>query len=431
MRKVTLGLFLVLLLGLSALGSTQGGTITIRLAHQDNPFNTSIIAQLISMFVDPLNLTGPNGEPVQVVGEPTADITNAVIADLAAGTAADIFYLDIFEVPRYVATGQVLPLNDLIQRTGFDIENFIPSLVDAFTVDGNILAIVKDFNALALYYNIDAFARAGVDVPDADDTWDDFAAKVKAVTQGLSDDDPSNDIHGFPVQLDFARWGPFAYATGQFSLFNPDGTSAIASEGGVRALQFWQDLASSEAGIFVSECGGWTGGCFINRRSAIALEGAWLLGALASDAPDLNYGTTLLPLDPVTGQRSNLLFTVGYAINAQSPYPELAFQVIQAISSLPALEFQLNTGLAIPARTALLNSPYFSQDTPAARANRTVFEGAQGAHPFSFPGLGGTYKNEIDQALTEALQQGADPATALSQAAERVNEALRDAGLLQ
>ncbi|GAL16329.1 extracellular solute-binding protein family 1 [Vibrio astriarenae] len=59
---------------------------------------------------------------------------------------------------------------------------------------------------------------------------------------------------------------------------------------------------------------GWGGGCFGTEETAVALEGNWISGYLRDKAPNLPYGTTLMPKDPVSGERGNLIFTVSWGI---------------------------------------------------------------------------------------------------------------------
>lgn len=66
-------------------------------------------------------------EPVE--GDYNAGLFNAV----SAGTAGDILYIPAETAPGIIATGTVLPLNDVV-----DTEPFIDSLLEPFTVDGQV-----------------------------------------------------------------------------------------------------------------------------------------------------------------------------------------------------------------------------------------------------------------------------------------------------
>src|SRR5690606_14945647 len=88
-------------------------------------------------------------EGITVTYEPLEGDYNAALFNaLSAGTAADVFYIPAETAPGIIATGKVLPLNGLV-----DTEPFIDSLIEAYTVDGQVYGIAKDFNSLALFYN--------------------------------------------------------------------------------------------------------------------------------------------------------------------------------------------------------------------------------------------------------------------------------------
>src|SRR5690606_41932166 len=76
------------------------------------------------------------------------DYNAALFNALSAGTAADLFYIPVETAPGIIATGKVLPLNGLV-----DVDPFIDSLVEAYTFDGQVYGIAKDFNSLAVVYN--------------------------------------------------------------------------------------------------------------------------------------------------------------------------------------------------------------------------------------------------------------------------------------
>ncbi len=47
----------------------------------------------------------------------------------------------------------------------------IPSIRDAFSRDGMLMGLSQGLQHLALHYNVDIFDEAGVEFPDADDSW--------------------------------------------------------------------------------------------------------------------------------------------------------------------------------------------------------------------------------------------------------------------
>jgi multiple sugar transport system substrate-binding protein len=334
------------------------------------------------------------------------DYNAALFNALSAGTAADIFYIPVETAPGIIATGKVLPLNGLV-----DTEPFIDSLVEAYTVDGQVYGIAKDFNTLAVFYNLDLFEEAGVAVPDETDTWATFADKLRGVA------DLGPDVYGACFPAGFDRFGAFAYAAG-WDPFDDAGATDLRDPAFVEAVTWYTDLVREGVAIQPSDIGqGWTGGCFATDEVAVAFEGAWILGFLRNEAPNLQYGATFMPIGP-SGERGNFLYTVAYGVNADSPNRDAALRVLEALTSPEAQQWVLEQGLAIPSRADLADNAFFLEGTPEASANAVVFEGAGDGRVlgFQFGRIGTDWMTPINAALVSVMTGQATVDAALDEA---------------
>ncbi len=346
-------------------------------------------------------------EGITVTYEPLeGDFNAALFNALSAGTAGDLFYIPVETAPGIIATGKVLPLDGLV-----DTSPFIDSLIEAYTIDGQVYGIAKDFNTLAVHYNLDLFEEAGVEVPNETDTWATFADKLRGVA-ALDD-----EVYGACFPAGFDRFGAFAYAAG-WSPFDADGASNLLDPAFVEAVTWYADLVAEGVAIQPSDIGqGWTGGCFATDQVGVAFEGAWILGFLRNEAPNLQYGTTFMPIGP-SGERGNFLFTVAYGVNVDSPNRDAAVRVLEALTSPAAQQWVLEQGLAIPSRTELADNAFFLQDDPEAVANRIVFEGAADGrvYGFQFGDVGTDWMTPINAALVEILTGQVDVEEGLAEA---------------
>ncbi|MBA2665754.1 MAG: extracellular solute-binding protein [Trueperaceae bacterium] len=333
-------------------------------------------------------------EGITVTYEPLeGDFNAALFNALSAGTAADIFYIPVETAPGIIATGKVLPLDGVI-----DTSQFIDSLVEAYTVDGTVYGVAKDFNTLAIHYNIDLFEEAGVEVPNENDTWETFADKLRGVS-ALGD-----DVYGACFPAGWDRFGAFAFGAG-WQPFDADGRSNLQDPALVEAVTWYTDLVREGVAVQPSDIGqGWTGGCFATDQVGVAIEGAWILGFLRDEAPNLQFGTTSMPIGP-SGERGNFLYTVAYGVNTDSPNRDAAVRVLEALVSPEAQQWVLEQGLAIPSRTELADNPFFDEGTPEAEANRIVFAGADdgNVYGFQFGRIGTEWMNPINSALVEIM----------------------------
>src|SRR5690606_28711453 len=123
MRRV---LLTIALFGLIA-GAVQAQTIRIMGYGGSDP---AIVQRLLDEVIGEQLAA----EGITVQYEPIETDYNQVLTNaLSAGTAADVFYIPGETAPGIIATGKVLPINDLV-----DTSEFIPSLMDVYTVDGNV-----------------------------------------------------------------------------------------------------------------------------------------------------------------------------------------------------------------------------------------------------------------------------------------------------
>jgi multiple sugar transport system substrate-binding protein len=322
---------------------------------------------------------------INVVYEPVdADFSQFITNALSAGTAPDLFYTDIFWSRAAFGTGKV-------EATTADTSPFAPNLIEAFTYEGKVMALPKDFNTLALQYNKDIFDDAGVEYPTDDETWTSLQEKLVAVHEALP------DVNGLCVVPDYARFAAFALGSG-WEPFNAEGKTVL-DDNFKRAFSWYTGLVPAGAAVAAADVGeGWTGGCFTKELTAVAVEGAWIIGGIRDGSPNLNWGTARIPKD--------------------SPDKEAAQTVAELLTSEKAQQWVLEQGLALPSRSALVESDWLQGDTPEQTVNRVVFAGLQDGNvePFFFGDLGGAWMEPINTALNAVLTGESDVDAALAAA---------------
>jgi multiple sugar transport system substrate-binding protein len=112
------------------------------------------------------------------------DYDTQMIADLAAGTAPDVYVLkNLQHFYTYQSGEQLVDVSDVVGGLDPDTGG-----VDFYQIDGANYAVPYRQDSWVLYYNLDLFDEAGVDAPDGSWTWDDYVDAAKAVTAGLGDD---------------------------------------------------------------------------------------------------------------------------------------------------------------------------------------------------------------------------------------------------
>ncbi|MDN5570511.1 MAG: extracellular solute-binding protein [Propionibacteriaceae bacterium] len=131
-------------------------------------------------LADTFNATNPDYE-IEVREYDATNYDTQMIADLAAGTAPDIYVQkNLKNFFTYSDGDQLMDVSDVAGELSSDVLG-----VSAYEVDGATYAIPYRQDGWVLFYNKDLFAQAGVAEPDGSWTWDDYAAAARELTTNL------------------------------------------------------------------------------------------------------------------------------------------------------------------------------------------------------------------------------------------------------
>jgi multiple sugar transport system substrate-binding protein len=198
---------------------------------------------------------------------------------------------------RMAKTGKIVKIGDLIARDpDFDAADIYDGLWDVSRYKGEIWTAPFDANNLALYYNKDHLAAAGID-PQSINTWTDLLAAAKKLT--------TPNRYGFQIPMGKNEWTVWVWQTflwqagGEF-LTEKDNWPAPAfnSPAGEAALDYWVDFVHTHhAANFSEPDAGYKTDDFIAGRISMMVNGPWNYGALKQAAREtgLNYGALFLP----------------------------------------------------------------------------------------------------------------------------------------
>jgi multiple sugar transport system substrate-binding protein len=376
------------------------GRTAIRFSgYAGNPAETDLVRKLVADF-------NASQRDVHVVYEPVpGQYYPKMLTMLVADTAPDVFYLDIVYFKPFLSKNILRPMDDLMRASGMDREAFLPSLINAFSQDGQVWGIPKDFNALALFYNRALFEKAGEELPTAD--WD--LERLRQAAKRLS----VGGASGFALTHDDAdRYLPIARKFGA-ELFGPDGRCTLASPEAEHAMAYYHGLKHEDrAAIYPAEVGAkWTGDAFGRGAAAMVFEGSWLIPYLRDSFPDLAYGVTQLPRGPMA--RSNFLFTVAYVIPKACKNVEAAWKLIEFLTSEAS---QAQVTFALPSRGSI-SARYASEHAEY----QSVLDGAGYAQPFEFGKRGDRVKDRLGVMVQEVFLGAKTGPKALADAAKDID----------
>jgi multiple sugar transport system substrate-binding protein len=281
---------------------------------------------------------------ITVTFEAVPDYATKLQTDLAAGSAADVFYVDSLLAPDLMKRNLLLPLDDYIQRDKVDTADFYPGLLKAFQWKSKTYGLPKDWSSLALEMNAELATAAGITTPPS--TWD----ELKTASQKLTD--KGTGIFGTVIPSELPRFGAFVFQAGG-KLMSDDGTTmALNSPEGLQALDFYYGLYKDGVASTPADTGTqWPGDALIKKKAAMVMEGNWLFPAVLKDAPTMKLNIAEMPAGPKG--KGTFAFTVSYSINAKTQQKDAAWFLVNYLTGPQGMQKWTSLGLAMPSRKSL------------------------------------------------------------------------------
>ena len=244
------------------------------------------------------------------------DFQTKLKAQMAGGTAPDVFYVDDQLMNAFASSGQLLALDDYMAKAGVSRDDFIPALLTIFTQDGKTYGLPKDWGTLGLVYLPEALQAAGVDEPTDSWTWDDLRAAAKKISD-------AGTMKGFCMGADWARFAPFVFSNGG-SFASEDNKTATLDTPEVKDMATMvSDMYKEGSLVKPADVGAsWCGEAIGKKLVAMTTEGGWMVNFMKQNYPDVQWKAVQIPNGPKT--RADVIFTNAIGVNAATKYPNAA-----------------------------------------------------------------------------------------------------------
>lgn len=182
------------------------------------------------------------GVTVETSAMPPKDYWPRLSALAASGDLPDVFMMSSGFVKEWAAADNLADLSGVV--TDAELAEYYEGAASVGLINGKRVAFPQNWVAPVLYYNIDMFEAAGVPLPTADWTWDDFLTKAKALTIDEGNDG-NVEQWGMWLYGRYAHIEPWVFRNGGRYL-NADETALDLNDEAVNALRFLTDLVSVE-----------------------------------------------------------------------------------------------------------------------------------------------------------------------------------------
>lgn len=271
---------------------------------------------------------------------------------------------------QYASEGVLENLTPWIERSGYDRNDYWPTLIERATVNGGIYGLQRDLDLRLLYYNKDFFDEAGVPYPDETWTWDDWADAAKK----LSIVEASGRVARYGIGMETGKWGMLLAQSGGAYLDDPRNPSrcALNTPESLRALNFYAELLSANAAMrpaTLQQVGG-DAGAFQQKQVAMIVQNA--SRAPTFSAAGMNFDVAPIPI-PKGGRRVNNAGGARWVMSSASAHKEEAWRFLQWLQSPNGgIDIYTKRGEIFPALRSVAQSPSFLQ-VDAEPRNRQAF----------------------------------------------------------
>jgi multiple sugar transport system substrate-binding protein len=285
--------------------------------------------------------------------------------DVAGGSADDIFWVSNAYLAEYADSGRLVDIGKALGPKA--ASGWEPSVVQQFTRNQMLWGVPQLTDAgIALYYNADLLAAAGVDAadpatlrwsPGTDDTLRPLLQRLTVDADGHSAGTPGFD----PARV--RQWGYNAANDAQGIYLNYIGSAggtyqvgdrfAFDNPAAVEAFTYLVSLINRDhvapPASETNDNGDFSRNQFLAGKMALLQSGTYNLATITAQA-GFRWGVAMLPAGPKG--RVSVTNGIAAAGNSASTHPDAVRQVLAWLGSTEGNQYIGRQGSAIPAVTA-------------------------------------------------------------------------------
>ena len=342
---------------------------------------------------------------------------------IAAGTPPDMNLFHVTEIEPFTRQGLMQPLDNIMYNSGLvPKDDFAPAIIEAITVDGNIMAVPFDNHGWMNFVNTKLLSEAGLDpenLPKNGEEFIEWAYKLTVDENGRHPDEDGFGTNNVKTYAIWHTWPRFTMPT-TFRMYSTDimtedkTTSLLNSEASIAAVKYWHDLMYEHRVCPPAVPGiPWAGDIYKTDGLAFMWEGSWSLNYFR-DNPDVAEHTIAAFVNSLSPDGKQVVkidaHTMCIPAGVSEDGVERASHLIKWLSDNG--EFWATSG-QVPARLSVQNSPTVQEGWSTRVA-------AEEFSTIGQPDINHRYFNEIQvtweaavsaalantQPLEEAMEQG-------------------------
>jgi len=226
---------------------------------------------------------------------PFSEMVQKYATSIAGGQAPDALSLDLIYNPSFSASGQLEDLSDWAKKLPY-FGQLAKSHVQLGTYEGKVYGLPLSVETSVFAWNKGLYKKAGLDPEKAPANWDEIIANAKKI-RALG-----GDIYGFYYSgggcggCNIFTFAPLTWASGA-DILSADGKKATIDNPATRkAVDIYRTLVKD--GSVPASAATDTGANFMsftNGKIGQQSLGAFAIGVLTTQFPEVEFGVTLIP----------------------------------------------------------------------------------------------------------------------------------------
>ena len=340
--------------GTDASSGSGGGPVTIQIWDGYQSAEATAFSHLVAEY----EAQHP-GQKVDSLYVNNDDTLQKVLTAVKGGSPPDIAYLYGSWAPEVAEIPQVVNLTQTVQKPGVNWNDYYVGERDVATVNGKVIGIPALVDNLAVVYNKKLFGAAGLPVPAADWTWQQFTTDAKKLTDASSKQ--YGTAYVTPGSEDTVwHWEALLWEAGGGLLTADNKKAAFDSAAGLESLNTQQTMSVTDKSMYLDPTDSAYGNLFNSGKIGMLVTGPWDL----SSFPNVDYGVQVMPSYPgatdghqtISGPDNWVVFNNG------SGQVSAAEQFLTWLTAAPQVKyFSMQTG-DLPTRASVASAAGFDSD---------------------------------------------------------------------
>jgi multiple sugar transport system substrate-binding protein len=343
---------------------------------------------------------------------------------IASGKLPDVFMMSGAYFYQAAHQQALMDLTDRAKKANLSLSDYFgtPTGEDV-SWEGKTYGIPGEIDTVALAYNEDMFAEAGLDVPTAGWSWDQLLSAAQELTKTRN----GKQQYGFYSRNSSQEaWGSFVRQNGGNFLNATQTKGALEQPEAIEAIQFSVDLIHkykvSPSSLGVSSLPGYiesTGNPFLTGLVGMKFQGNYEM-ALLTQIKDFKWNVVQMPRQQKPG---GIGWYQSWVIGSTTKNPDEAWTLLEFLTTEGQTVTAETPGRGLtPALKSAAASPAFLQ---SGAPDMTAWTDGWADHfDFSFHPAWLEYQGIYSKALDACFNNNANVGDAIKSATPQVNAAL-------